>query len=427
MSNKLLQKTDWITIIIYAILVFIGWLNIYSATLTTAEHSLLDLSQSYGKQLLFIGVSVFVIFLIMAIDAKFYERFSSIIYLASLASLLGLFVLGSTINGATSWYIFGGISIQPSEFAKAATALALSKFLSDIQTNIKTLKDQLKAFLILTLPALLIIPQPDPGSAFVYGAFFFVLYREGLPPIYLFIGMGAAALFVATLIFGPAWVAVMVLLMVLTVFIFKKRKNKRTPLIPFLLVLVGAVVFSFSVRFIYDNVFEQRHRDRFSLWLRLERDPAKLEKIKKTIGYNTNQSEEAIGSGGFYGKGFLEGTRTKGDFVPEQHTDYIFSTVGEEWGFLGSTLVVILFSFLLLRLLLLAERQKSQFSRIYGYSVASILFFHFAINIGMVIGLLPTVGIPLPFFSYGGSGLLGFTILLFVFLKLDANRINEWL
>jgi rod shape determining protein RodA len=427
MNSKLLQKTDWFTVLIYAALVFIGWLNIYSATLTDAEHTLLDLSQSYGKQLLFIGVSAVTIFLIMAIDAKFYERFSSILYLISLVSLLGLFVFGKNVNGATSWYVFGSVMLQPSEFAKVATALALAKYLSDIQTNIKLVKDQLKAFLIIALPALLIIPQPDPGSAFVYAAFFFVLYREGISPVYLVIGIGAIALFIATLIFGPPWVSLFVLLGVIITFTIQKRKNKRTTALPYLLTLLGCIIFSFSVRFIYDHVFEQRHRDRFSLWLRLESDPVKLEKIKKTIGYNTNQSEEAIGSGGLYGKGFLEGTRTKGDFVPEQHTDYIFSTVGEEWGFMGSALVVILFSLLLLRLLFLAERQKSQFSRIYGYSVASILFFHFAINIGMVIGLLPTVGIPLPFFSYGGSGLLGFTILLFIFLKLDANRINEWL
>lgn len=427
MNNKLLQKTDWFTILIYAILVFIGWLNIYSATLTNPDQPLLDFSQTYGKQLLFIGVSLITLLLIMAIDAKFYERFSSIIYLLSILSLLGLFVFGKNINGATSWYVLGSMTLQPSEFAKAATALALAKYLSDIQTNIKLLKDQLQAFLIIALPALIIIPQPDPGSASVYASFFFVLYREGLSPVYLFIGAGAVVLFIATLIFGPFGVSVFVLLAVILIFTLQKRKNKRTPALPFIFTLIGCMVFSFSVRFIYDNVFEQRHRDRFSLWLRLEKDPAKLEKIKKTIGYNTNQSEEAIGSGGFYGKGFLEGTRTKGDFVPAQHTDYIFSTVGEEWGFLGSGLVVLLFTILLLRLLFLAERQKSQFSRIYGYSVTSILFFHFAINVGMVIGLLPTVGIPLPFFSYGGSGLLGFTLLLFIFLKLDANRINEWL
>jgi len=427
MNSRILQKTDWLTILIYMLLVCAGWFNIYSATFQGEGSSLLDLSQAYGKQLVFIGTSIVTAIVIFSIDAKFYERFSSIIYLVSLVSLLGLFVFGKNVNGATSWYVLGSNTIQPSEFAKAATALALSKYLSDIQTSIGSLKDQLRAILIIVLPALLIIPQPDPGSAMVYASFFFVLYREGLSPIYLVIGSIAALLFVLTLMFGPAWVALVTLILTAVIFALKKRNNRRIAVFPFIFSLLGAVLFSFSVKLIYDHVFEQRHRDRFSLWLRLEKDPQKLAEIKKTIGYNTNQSEEAIGSGGFWGKGFLEGTRTKGDFVPEQHTDYIFSTVGEEWGFLGSIVIVILFTVLLLRLLFLAERQKSHFSRIYGYCVASILFFHFSINVGMVIGLLPTIGIPLPFLSYGGSSLLGFTILLFVFLKLDANRINEWM
>ncbi|NER14797.1 FtsW/RodA/SpoVE family cell cycle protein [Leptobacterium flavescens] len=427
MSAKLIQKIDWLSILLYFSLVIIGWLNIYSTTLTDENTSVFNLTLPYGKQLFFIGLSVFLIILVLSVEAKFYERFSSIIYLVSLVFLLGLFVFGKNVNGATSWYAIGGMTLQPSEFAKAATALALAKYLSDIQTSINRLKDQLRALLIIAIPALLIIPQPDPGSALVYASFFFVLYREGLSPLYLFIGLVAILLFVATLIFQSAWVAFGSFAIVLLVFIVKKRRNKRTSVLPYLITLIAAIGFSYSVSFIYNNVFEQRHRDRFGLWLRLEKDPQKLDEIRKTIGYNTFQSESAIGSGGFFGKGYLEGTRTKGDFVPEQHTDFIFSTVGEEWGFAGSTLVVLLFSILLLRLLFLAERQKSQFSRIYGYSVASILFFHFAINIGMVIGLLPTVGIPLPFFSYGGSGLWGFTILLFIFLKLDANRINEWL
>lgn len=426
MSNKVIQKIDWYTILIYFALVFIGWLNIYSTTLVDEDSSIFNLSLPYGRQLLFIGLSLFLILLIISIEAKFYERFSSIIFLVSLASLVGLFLFGKNINGATSWYAIGNMTLQPSEFAKTATALALAKYLSDIQTNINNLKDQLRALLIIVTPALLIIPQPDPGSALVYAAFFFVLYREGLSPIYLFIGFITILLFAATLIIGVKWVIISGTSILILTFIIKKRQNKRTSILPFLLILAVSSIFSYSVSFIYNNVFEQRHRDRFSLWLRLEKDPNKLEEIRKTIGYNTYQSESAIGSGGFFGKGYLEGTRTKGDFVPEQHTDFIFSTVGEEWGFAGSTLVVVLFSILLLRLLYLAERQKSQFSRIYGYSVASILFIHFAINIGMVIGLLPTVGIPLPFFSYGGSGLWGFTILLFIFLKLDANRINEW-
>ena len=426
MSNRFIQKVDWTTVFIYFILVFIGWLNIYSTTLVDDNPAIFNLGRPYGRQLLFIGLSIFLIILTLSIEAKFYERFSSIIYIISLASLIGLFLFGKNIKGATSWYEIGSFTIQPSEFAKTAAALAIAKYLSDIQTNINRVRDQLRALLIIFLPALLIVPQPDPGSAMVYIAFFFVLYREGLSPIYLYIGIVAVLIFAVTLVLGIPWVIVISLFALIISFILKKRKNKKVSVFKFLMIFGSILLFSYSVNFIYNNVFEQRHRDRLSLWLRLEKDPDKLEEIRKTIGYNTYQSESAIGSGGFFGKGYLEGTRTKGDFVPEQHTDYIFSTVGEEWGFAGSALVVLLFAILLLRLLFIAERQKSQFSRIYGYCVASILFVHFAINIGMVIGLLPTVGIPLPFFSYGGSGLWGFTILLFIFLKLDANRVNEW-
>ncbi|NNE76982.1 MAG: rod shape-determining protein RodA, partial [Pricia sp.] len=272
--------------------------------------------------------------------------------------------------------------------------------------------------------AILIIPQPDPGSALVFFSLSFVIFREGLPLYYLGFAFLAILVFVSTLMFGTIWITIFIALMIVLFFLLKKKKFK-VPMFPLVTAVVITILFSLSVNFVFNNVFEQRHRDRFSLWLRLEKDPAKLEEIRKTIGYNTYQSEKAIESGGFFGKGFLEGTRTKGDFVPEQHTDYIFSTVGEEWGFVGTATVVILFSLLLLRLVYLSERQKSGFSRMYGYGVISILLIHYFINIGMVIGVLPTIGIPLPFFSYGGSGLLFFTALLFIFLKLDANRLKE--
>ncbi|MFI2742977.1 rod shape-determining protein RodA [Zhouia sp. PK063] len=417
---------DWLSILLYCCLVFIGWLNIYSTTYVDENTPLFNLDQPYGKQLIFIGLSILLIIFILAIEAKFYEKFSSVIYISSLALLLGLYIFGKNINGATSWYAIGPMTLQPSEFAKAATALALAKYMSDIQTNIERFKDQLQAFAIIFLPALLIIPQPDPGSALVYASFFFVLYREGLTPLYLLVGVSAIAIFVTTLMFGVVWVSAGVIILLILYYLLKRNNKKRLPIVGLIAIFAATLFFSFSVRFIFDHVFEQRHRDRFALWLRLEKDPKKLNEIQKTIGYNTFQSESAIGSGGLTGKGFLEGTRTKGNFVPEQHTDYIFSTVGEEWGFLGSTLVVVLFAFLILRVIYLAERQKSTFSRIYGYCVAAILFFHFTINIGMVIGLLPTIGIPLPFFSYGGSGLWGFTILLFILIKLDANRVHEW-
>lgn len=426
MSGKsVLKRIDWITILFYLLLVLIGWVNIYSSTFTGNEQSIFDFGQLYGKQLFFIGISCASIVLILALDASFYERFSSLFYLISIVLLLGLFLFGKTIAGATSWYSLGFFNLQPSEIAKVATALALAKYLSDIQTDIKRRKDQLYAFLIILIPAILIVPQPDPGSALVFFSLVFVIFREGLPLYFLGIALMALLIFITTLMFGTTWVGIGMSVLIV-IFLMVKKATFKVPIFPLVSFFVIAIAFSLSVNFVFNHVFEQRHRDRFSLWLRLEKDPNKLEEIRKTIGYNTYQSEKAIESGGFFGKGFLEGTRTKGDFVPEQHTDYIFSTVGEEWGFLGTATVVVLFTLLLLRLVYLAERQRNDFSRMYGYGVISILLIHYFINIGMVIGVLPTIGIPLPFFSYGGSGLIGFTALLFVFLKLDANRLNEW-
>lgn len=424
-GNNILRRIDWLSVLIFVLLVGIGWVNIYSSTFSEGSGSIFDLSQLYGKQLAFIGFSLIGVVLIMGLEASFYERFSSLFYSITLLLLLGLFLFGKTISGATSWYDLGFFNLQPSELAKAATALALAKYLSDIQTDIKRRKDQLYALLIIALPALLIVPQPDPGSALVFFALVFVLFREGLPLWYLLLALLAIALFITTLMFGTVWVVIGMGLILLIFYMLKKPSNKM-PIMPVLGLALAALVFSLSVRFVFEKVFEQRHRDRFSLWLRLEKDPVKLEEIRKTIGYNTYQSEKAIESGGLWGKGFLEGTRTKGDFVPEQHSDFIFTTVGEEWGFAGTSAVVLLFTILLLRLLHLAERQKTPFSRMYGYGVVSILLIHYFINVGMVIGVLPTIGIPLPFFSYGGSSLIGFTLLLFIFLRLDANRLNEW-
>ena len=425
MSGKsLFKRIDWLTILLYVGLVAIGWVNIYSSTFTEADNSIFNFSTLHGKQLFFAGVSLMAIILIMALEANFYERFSSIFYVVCMVLLLGLYPFGKTIAGATSWYDLGFFNLQPSELAKVATALALAKYLSDIQTDIKRHKDQLYALGIILLPAILIIPQPDPGSALVFFALVFVIFREGLPLYYLVIGLLAILVFVTTLMFGSIWITI-ILGLIIVLFFLLKKKSFKVPILPLASVVVVTILFSLSVDFVFNNVFEQRHRDRFSLWLRLEKDPNKLEEIRKSIGYNTYQSEKAIESGGFWGKGFLEGTRTKGDFVPEQHTDYIFSTVGEEWGFLGTAMVILLFTFLFLRLVFLAERQKTAFPRMYGYGVISILLIHYFINIGMVIGILPTIGIPLPFFSYGGSGLLFFTMLLFIFLKMDSNRLKE--
>lgn len=417
-------RIDWLTVFIYAFLVFIGWVNIYSTTMTEASTSIFDFSTLYGKQLFFIGLAFAGIIFVLFIETNFFERFASIFYIIAMLLLLGLFVFGKTIAGATSWYDLGFFNLQPSELAKVATALALAKYLSDIQTDIKTRKHQLYALIIILLPALLILPQPDPGSSLIYFSLFFVLFREGFPLYYLGILVIAVVLFATTLMFGTVWVGIGLGILTVLIFTFK-RATTKIPILPFALVLIVSILFSLSVGFVFENVFEQRHRDRFALWLSLEKDEGKLEEIRKTIGYNTYQSEKAIESGGFFGKGFLEGTRTKGDFVPEQHTDYIFSSVGEEWGFAGTTSVILLFSILFLRLIFIAERQKNDFSRMYGYGVISILFIHYFVNIGMVIGLLPTIGIPLPFFSYGGSGLIFFTMLLFIFLKLDSNRLKD--
>ncbi|WP_452602054.1 rod shape-determining protein RodA [Pontimicrobium sp. MEBiC06410] len=415
-------KFDWVTILLFFALVIFGWLNILSASQTGETINYFGFSDPYSKQLIFIGLTLFLIVLILSIDSKFYERFSSIMYLASLLSLVGLFLFGKNINGATSWYAIGPMTIQPSEFAKAATALAVAKYISDLQTDIKRFEDQIKLFVIITIPALLILLQKDAGSTLVYASFFFVLYREGLPKIYLIIGFLILLISIVSLKFGVL-VTGIVALIAIPIHHFTKRK-KPSFLQP-VLIFITVLIISFGVKYTFNHL-PSHQKERITIWLSLEKDPIKLERMKKRAAYNLNESEKAISAGGLKGKGFLEGTRTTGKFVPEQHTDYIFSTVGEEWGFLGSFMVVIVFIALILRVLHLAELQKSQFSRVYGYSVASIFFLHFMINIGMVMGLIPTIGIPLPFFSYGGSGLWGFTILLFIFIKLDSNRINEW-
>ncbi|MEM9000165.1 MAG: rod shape-determining protein RodA [Bacteroidota bacterium] len=423
-GKSVLRRIDWLTVFFYALLIFVGWVNIYSTTLTEESTTIFDLTTRYGKQLFFVGISMGVIIVVLFIETTFFERFASIFYLISLVLLAGLFLFGKTIAGATSWYDLGFFNFQPSELAKTTTALALAKYLSDIQTDIKNRKHLFYAIVIISIPVVLILPQPDPGSALVYFSLFFVLFREGLPFYYLGIPVILLLLFATTLMFGTVWVAISLVILAILFFALKKP-NFKIPIVPVIFFIVLAMLFSLSVNFVFNNVFEQRHRDRFALWLSLEKDETKLEQIRKTIGYNTYQSEKAIESGGFSGKGFLEGTRTKGDFVPEQDTDYIFTSVGEEWGFVGTTSVILLFTVFFLRLVVLAERQKNSFSRMYGYGVISILLVHYFVNIGMVIGLLPTIGIPLPFISYGGSGLLFFTLLLFIFLKLDSNRLKE--
>jgi rod shape determining protein RodA len=411
-NQSISNHLDWICVIIYIVLVLLGWLNIYSSSLISMEGT----SQ---KQLIFIGLTIPLIFIVMNVDGKFYEKYASIIFGVALLSLAGLFLFGKTIAGQRCWYAIGSFTLQPSEFAKAATSLALAKYLSDTQINLKEVNRQIQALAIIFLPVMLILPQPDPGSALIYSVFLLVLFREGLPSWYILTGFIAIVLFVLTLVFEhhPEYV-ILIAFIALVIIHFKGRVVDRNLLMSSILL---AIISSFvlSVNYVFTNLFKQHHRDRFNILLGKSVD-------MKGIGYNTNQSEIAIGSGGWIGKGFLEGTQTKGGFVPEQHTDYIFTTVGEEWGFVGSLVVILLFTALLLRIIYLAENQKTKFSRVYGYCVAGILFIHFFVNIAMVVGVFPTIGVPLPFFSYGGSGLWGFTILLFIFLKMDANKVNEW-
>ena len=416
-NQSVTNNLDWVSVIIYITLVVMGWLNIYSSSLSLSDDNyILDLSQFYGKQLLSIVLTIPLIFMVLSVDGKFYEKYSTIIFGVALLSLAGLFVFGKTIKGQANWYSFGSFGLQPSEFAKAATALAIAKYLSDTQVNLKDINKQIQALGIILLPILLIVPH-DPGSALIYTIFIIVLYREGLPPWYLWTGFIAIIVFVFSLILEP-WAVILISFLVICFIYYKSRIIDRN-VVASAVILVLISGFVFSVDYVFDNVFKQHHRDRFNILLGKEVD-------MKGIGYNTNQSEIAIGSGGWFGKGFLEGTQTKGGFVPEQHTDYIFTTVGEEWGFLGSLIVIALFIGLIFRVIYLSERQKTKFSRVYGYCVAAILFMHFFVNIAMVAGIFPTIGVPLPFFSYGGSGLWGFTILLFIFLKMDANKVNEW-
>ncbi|WP_348824323.1 rod shape-determining protein RodA [Flavobacterium aestuarii] len=409
-NQSLSSNIDWICVIIYIVLVVLGWLNIYSSSLSSTDGT-------YEKQAIFIALAVPMIFVLLYIDGKFYEKYASIIFVVSLLSLAGLFVFGKTIAGQRCWYGFGSFTLQPSEFAKAATSLAIAKYLSDTQINLKEVNRQMQALAIVFLPVMLILPQPDPGSALIYSVFIIVLFREGLPSWYVWTGFITILLFMLTLILQPQYVILISLLVIVLIHYKSRIADRNIVLSGILFAIISGFVL--SVNYVFTNVFKQHHRDRFNILLGKEVD-------MKGIGYNTNQSEIAVGSGGWLGKGFLEGTQTKGGFVPEQHTDYIFTTVGEEWGFVGSLVVIALFAGLLLRVIYLAERQKTKFSRVYGYCVAGILFIHFFVNIAMVIGIFPTIGVPLPFFSYGGSGLWGFTILLFIFIKMDANKVNEW-
>jgi rod shape determining protein RodA len=420
-QNNIFFGIDWLLVLFFTLLVGFGWINIYAASYTDENIQAFDFSSKYGKQLLWILFSIPLIILILFINAKFYQRFSSIFFILSLLTLIGLFIFGTEVNGARSWYRFGSVSIQPSEFAKTFTALGLAKLMSDRKYNLSILKNQIKAFIIIFLPALLIALH-DPGSAIIYLAFFFVLNREGLTLAYIIFGALSIVLFIATIIAGVKVIISSLYILITIYIIYCIYRDKRFLKFNWMKV-VGLYLFSsffiLSADYSYNNILKKHQRDRFEVILGKTSDT-------KQIGYNSDQSIQTISSGKFWGKGFLEGDKTQGNFVPAQDTDYIFSVVGEEWGFVGSSLVIFLFMALLYRIIYRAEKHANKFGRIYGYGVASILFFHLIVNIGMVIGVLPTVGIPLPFFSYGGSSLWGFTLLLFIFIKLDTQKSSDW-
>jgi rod shape determining protein RodA len=413
--EKISGNIDWVTVLVYIILIIIGWLSVFTASAGEDVTTLFDISTRYGKQLMWIGFAVVLSIVIMIIDAKFFSTFSYVFYFGMLLILIGVLFFGSTVAGSKSWFKIGGFALQPAEFAKFATALALAKYLSTLNVDMRELKTKVISVGILIAPALLILMQNDTGSALVYFSFIIVLFREGFSGLLLIAGIIMAILFILTLLFSELYViALLLLLTIAFIILFKKYRKLWKPIAG---ILILSIAFVFSVNYAFENVLESHQKKRINVLLGIEQD-------LRGAGYNVNQSKIAIGSGGFTGKGFRNGVLTRYNFVPEQSTDFIFCTVGEEWGFAGVTLLIILFLILLIRIIILAERQRSKFSRIYGYGVASILFFHFTINIGMTIGLAPVVGIPLPFLSYGGSSLWAFTVLLFIFLKQDANRLN---
>ncbi len=460
---------DWITIFLYLILVIIGWLNIYAAVYSEQHKSIFDFDMRYGKQMIWILAALLIAVVIIFIDTRFYSFFAYAIYAIAILVLFSVLIFGKEVKGARSWFEFFGFHLQPSEFAKTATCLAVAKYLSSYSVKIEKFRTLVIVGIIIFIPMLCIALQPDFGSLIIFVALIFVIYREGFPGWFLFFGFLLVALFVLALLVSKLPILLILIVIALSSLILMNRRYKESIFMalsflsfywivialchPFkhninnytaLLISAGitslgffifslikkipnliwiilflwiAVGFTYSVNYVFNHFLAPHQQHRVNILLGIESDPG-------GAGYNINQSEIAIGSGGFVGKGYLQGTQTKFNFVPEQSTDFIFCTVGEEWGFLGSFIVLALFLIFLLRLIYLAERQRSAFSRIYGYGVVSVLFFHVAINVGMTVGLLPVIGIPLPFFSYGGSALWAFTILLFIFLRFDASRLE---
>ena len=415
-AQKIFGQIDGFTILLYLLLVFFGWINIYASEYNDdAMQSLFDLSSKSGRQLLFIGISMLAGFFILIIDWRFFDSLSFLFYGIMILFLILVLFISKTTGGANSWFEIGNFKVQPSEFAKFATALALAKMFSINKKGINNFSDKIKTFLIVLIPFFLIILQNDLGTALVFISFILVFYREGLSGNILIFGFLILLLFVLSLLINPLlFIGIVSSIIIILFFLSSKRKRNITLSSLALFVFNGFIL---SVNYIFNSVLSTHHKVRINILLGKEFDPT-------GDGYNLLQSKIAIGSGGFFGKGFLNGTQTRFDFVPEQSTDFIFCTVGEEWGFLGSLIFILIFITLLIRIISLAEKQKSQFCRIYGYSVACILFSHFLINLGMTIGLAPVIGIPLPFMSYGGSSLLSFTILLFIFLNLNSYRMD---
>jgi rod shape determining protein RodA len=411
------SSIDWITLLLYFLFITIGLLSVYASVYKETNPHIWDTTQNYGKQLIWIGISVFIGMLILLIDEKFFYAFAYPIYGITIFMLLLVLVAGTTVKGSSSWIEIGGFRMQPAEFAKFGTALAIAKYLSGYNKDFaKNRLDQYISIAIILAPMVIILLQNETGSTLVFFSFVFVLYREGLPGWILFAGFMLAVLGVLALLIKPLYI-IIGLVVLAGIFLLLVRRTKALIFLTIGVVVVSSFLVG-SIDYAFQNILQNHQRTRINVLLGKEVDI-------KGAGYNVQQSKIAIGSGGFWGKGFLQGTQNKFRFVPEQSTDFIFCTIGEEYGFLGSSIFVILYMVMLWRLLVMAERQRQKFNRIYGYSVVSILFFHFLINVGMTLGLMPVIGIPLPFFSYGGSALLSFTILLFIFIRLDANRVNE--
>ena len=461
------EEIDWTTVGLYVLLVVFGWMNIFASSFNEQFTTIFNIKQNYGDQLLWILVSFLMIIILFAIDHRFFHYFAYILFGFAILMLLAVLTIGVEVNNSRSWIRIAGFNFQPSEFVKIATALAIARFLSSYNIKLWTWKSMLIMALLLGLPVGLIILQPDAGTAMVFSCFILVMYREGMPGWILALSLFVTILFLMTLLLPSSTVLIVLIVVALAgfaitnhrirnvtyavlilaasylgmhvifpvlgispdtykellsalvlssaIFLLIAASRKIRHVLLILTLLYGFIGFTYTVDYVFHEILKPHQQTRVNILLGKETDV-------RNVGYNLNQSKIAIGSGGFLGKGYLKGTQTKLDFVPEQSTDFIFCTVGEEWGFLGTMIAILLYTGLLIRILYLAERQRSQFSRIYGYGVVSILFFHFAVNIGMTIGLFPVIGIPLPFFSYGGSSMLAFTLLLFILLRLDSVR-----